>query len=121
MSNLLEKARNIINEKELFPESTEMKKLVKGLKGGFEFGLARKILAKAHNENSDDVWIIQQLALCTYKDDELLPAARFNAACPLVSCFCVITNTAGSDTNKPHIIRGNKKNAIAFFRRIWVQ
>src|SRR5258708_2781393 len=58
----------------------QLKKLVKDLKGRQEFRLATKLLEIAskwewHNQNS--VWIVQQLALCTYKDEELLPAVRF--------------------------------------------
>src|SRR5258708_21344519 len=58
----------------------QLKKLVKDLKGRQEFRLATKLLEieskwEWHNQNS--VWIVQQLALCTYKDEELLPAVRF--------------------------------------------
>lgn len=60
--------------------SAEAKPLVKELKGELEFGLARRILEKAAERDRADVWLKQQLALCTYKDEELYPDARFAQA-----------------------------------------
>lgn len=50
---------------------------VKALKAEFKFGLARKLLSSAIDAFPGDLWLRQQLALCTYKDEELFPAKRF--------------------------------------------
>jgi predicted acylesterase/phospholipase RssA len=47
------------------------------LKAKFQFGLARKLLAEAAAAFPDNLWLRQQLALCTYKDEDLFPAKRF--------------------------------------------
>lgn len=47
------------------------------LKEKFQFGLARKLLAEAAAAFPDNLWLQQQLALCTYKDQDLFPAKRF--------------------------------------------
>ncbi len=60
--------------------SEEAKALVPKLKGELEFGLARRLLEMASASDPDDVWLSQQLALCTYKDEELSPDARFRQA-----------------------------------------
>ncbi len=50
---------------------------VPALKAKFQFGLARKLLAEAAAAFPDNLWLQQQLALCTYKDEDLFPAKRF--------------------------------------------
>ena len=50
---------------------------VPALKAKFQFGLARKLLAEAAAVFPDNLWLQQQLALCTYKDQDLFPAKRF--------------------------------------------
>ena len=62
----------------------EIKTIVKGLKASFKFGTARKLLAKVIKLSKEEdhfyIWFKQQLALCTYKDEELLPDRRFSDA-----------------------------------------
>ncbi|MGB5287898.1 MAG: patatin-like phospholipase family protein, partial [Ignavibacteriaceae bacterium] len=70
----------ILSGEILIPQSNEIKELIKELKGELEFGLARKILLKAVEIDSKNIWLQQQLALCTYKDEELLPVKRFDGA-----------------------------------------
>ncbi len=74
-----ERANQIIMNGEAV-KAEELRKHVKELKSVLEYGLARKILERASKESPEDVWVRQQLALCTYKDEELLPLARFSKA-----------------------------------------
>ncbi|MGH8507485.1 MAG: tetratricopeptide repeat-containing protein [Gammaproteobacteria bacterium] len=67
-----------------FPARDELKKIIKALKGELEFGLARRLLVRAREIGPVDDWIVQQLALCTYKDEELLPARRLAEALELL-------------------------------------
>ena len=53
---------------------------VKELKSKFKFDLARKLLERAASSDPDNIWFKQQLALCTYKDEDLLPVKRFEKA-----------------------------------------
>ena len=59
----------------------DLKAVIQQLKASFKFGLARKLLAKvigvSKQEHPSHLWYQQQLALCTYKDEELPPARRF--------------------------------------------
>ncbi len=58
----------------------ELRRLVRDLKGQLEFGLARKVLVRAREQGFCAAWFLQQLALCTYKDEELVPSTRFREA-----------------------------------------
>ena len=62
----------------------DIKAIVKREKDALRFGVARKLLTKVTKLCSPDnpcfVWYHQQLALCTYKDEERLPAQRFGDA-----------------------------------------
>ena len=83
MSDLTDKAEEIITGKIKLPEGEALIKLIKGLKNELEYGFARKILTMAAKVEKDPVlhnWIKQQLALCTYKDEELQPFIRFREA-----------------------------------------
>jgi predicted acylesterase/phospholipase RssA len=59
----------------------DLKAAIQALKASFKFGLARKVLAKeiggSMQEDPSQLWYQQQLALCTYRDEELPPARRF--------------------------------------------
>ncbi|WP_211263159.1 patatin-like phospholipase family protein [Thioalkalivibrio nitratireducens] len=61
-----------------------LRKLVKELKGALEFALASQVLARARHHAPGDIWIVQQLALCAYKDEERPPATRFAEALALL-------------------------------------
>lgn len=61
--------------------------LVKALKGTREFGLARQLIEKAIAQGATDTWFRQQLALCTYKDEELHPETRFAQALAILEAL----------------------------------
>lgn len=90
MSDAVDKAEKIIAGEMTLPEGTDLKILIKNLKGELEYGLARKILemARAVEAVKKDFvpyhWITQQFALCTYKDEELQPSIRFKNALVLL-------------------------------------
>ena len=75
-----EKAEKFLSNEISISKLNELKELVKELKGELDFGLARKILLKSVDIDSKNIWMQQQLALCTYKDEELLPINRFDGA-----------------------------------------
>lgn len=58
--------------------------LTEELQGELEHALARKLLERALSRYPDDVELTQRLALCTYKDEELLPSRRFADALALL-------------------------------------
>ncbi len=113
----------------------EFKALVGRLKGEQEFGLARKLLMAGHAQTEkskpkefvstftkgrqpggktpDAVWIIQQQALCTYKDEELQPAKRFAEALRLLESIGLRNK---STTNAETLSLGG-----AVYRRMWEQ
>lgn len=89
MSKAAEKAEQIIKGGTLLPTVEDLKGLVKEMKGDLEFGPARKLLAHAREKGTavdkrDKDWTVQQLALCTYKDEERHPADRFAEALELL-------------------------------------
>ena len=84
MSQAMDDAKSFLGNGQSVLQIPDLKKLVGALKGELEFGLARKVLTRARAERSDDVWVIQQLALCTYKDEEQLASTRFADALVLL-------------------------------------
>jgi len=84
MSQDMDDAKRILHNELPVPRGTDLQNLVSGLKGELEFGLARKVLTKARVQEQGNVWVIQQLALCTYKDEELLASTRFADALTLL-------------------------------------
>ena len=77
-------AKRILQNELPVPQLEDLKELVSTLKGELEFGLARKVLARVREQAPDKVWVIQQLALCTYKDQELPASTRFADALALL-------------------------------------
>jgi len=63
-----------------FPDADELKALLKALKAGFHFKPARTLLAMARERDPGNLFVAQQLALCTYKDEDLPPDIRFRRA-----------------------------------------
>jgi len=59
---------------------TALKNQIKALKAQFRFGDARRALEQVSKELASDSWVIQQLALCTYKDEELHTETRLQTA-----------------------------------------
>jgi tetratricopeptide (TPR) repeat protein len=87
MSNAVDIAGKIVGGEETVPRGPDLRRLVAELKGRLEFGLARKVLRIAREgkwDNALSVWIVQQLALSTYLDEELLPSRRFDDALALL-------------------------------------
>lgn len=84
MHEAAEDAKEMLEGERALPEGRALRGLVTALKGELEFGLARSLLARAEDKAPNDVWIIQQRALCTYKDEELPPATRFAQALDLL-------------------------------------
>lgn len=74
----IKKAERILAGKNFHAD--ELKIVIKSLKASFRFKLARKALAKVSAKYPENLWYTQQLALCTYKDEELPPASRFAEA-----------------------------------------
>lgn len=77
-------AERILQNAMPLPTGAALKGLVGELKGDLEFGLARRLLSKVRAQDPSNAWVIQQLALCTYKDEELVPTTRFADALTLL-------------------------------------
>jgi predicted acylesterase/phospholipase RssA len=84
MSEHAERVRAIVAGKAPLPADAELPALVGALKQELEFGAAGELLTKARSEGAGNAWVTQQLALCTYKDEELLPRTRFERALSLL-------------------------------------
>jgi predicted acylesterase/phospholipase RssA len=84
MDEPIKQAQAILRGEQPLPEGSALRKLVKELKGEWEFALASQILTRTRDQAPDDVWITQQLALCTYKDEERPPATRYAEALALL-------------------------------------
>ncbi len=80
MSKNMELIRRILDGEDPLPEGDDLHDLVKKLKDDMDFGLARKLLGQAYENQPDDIWITQQRALCTYKDQDTPPHTRFDEA-----------------------------------------
>jgi predicted acylesterase/phospholipase RssA len=77
MNQIINDAKKIVQDKLSVKDIPDIEKFIGALKADLEFGLARKVLAKAQEEWPDDIWVIQQKALCTFKDEEMLVSTRF--------------------------------------------
>lgn len=73
-----QKAEKILDNEEFSKEETE--EIVEVLKGTFQFKFAAKVLSKLRGKDPEHIWYAQQLALSTYKDEEILPEKRFSRA-----------------------------------------
>ena len=86
-STASETAAKILEDKSACLPFKDLKALVRKLKGELEFGVARKLIDRVKPPGlkpDEEVWLTQQLALCTYKDEEMLPAKRFVDALTLL-------------------------------------
>lgn len=87
---VVERAHRILGNEEALPQGQPLRDLVDELNGvdaanqGHDFGLSRKLLERARARGDADVWIVQQLAFATYKDEELVPSPRFRGALVLL-------------------------------------
>jgi len=110
MDNATETAETILPGGEL-PDLQQIKPLVADLKGELNFGKARELLEKARNRYPQEVWIIQQLALCTYKDEELYPQHRLERALALLESIGLRNST---NTDAETLSLGG-----AIYKRMW--
>jgi predicted acylesterase/phospholipase RssA len=110
MSATTETTDNILSGREL-PNLQLIKQLVKDLKGELNFGKARKLLEKALSQYSQEFWIIQQLALCTYHDEELYPKHRLETALELLEA---IDLRKADNSNAETLALGG-----AIYKRLW--
>ncbi len=84
----ISEANAIISGEQNLPDPEQLEELIEELKGELKFGLARKVLTRAREEGAAEKilspWITQQLALCTYKDEDLPPFNRLDDALQLL-------------------------------------
>lgn len=110
MNNTAETTDIILSSGEL-PDLQQIKRLVEDLKSDLIFGNARKLLEKAHSQYPEEIWIIQQLALCTYKDEELYPQHRLDKALELLESIGLRNSTT---TDAETLALGG-----AVYKRMW--
>lgn len=110
MNNAIETTDIILSGGEL-PDLQQIKQLVEDLKSDLIFGKARKLLEKALSQYPQEVWIIQQLALCTYKDEELYPQHRLDKALELLESIGLRSAT---NTDAETLSLGG-----AVYKRMW--
>ena len=95
-----------------------LKKEVGDFKRAFKFDQARELLIQANLEEMSDqgqrIWAFQQLALCTYKDEELPLQRRFQEALDILT---VRLGLRDPDCNDPETLG----LAGAVYKRRWEQ
>lgn len=80
-------------------------------KDELKYGPARKLLERHRSTIKDEVWLTQQLALCSYKDEELYPQHRLEKALELLE--------------KIHLREAKNNDAVtlalggAVYKRLW--
>lgn len=124
------RARYILNRNSTLTFE-DLKSLVANLKGEKSFGDARKLLQYARQRpslKSYSNWMAQQLALCTYKDQDLHVEVKFDSAMEILQKFADLGGTEDPETlGIAGAIQKNKWNALgqkqdletalAFYRR----
>lgn len=86
---------------------------VKALKGDSKFSEARVFLRNALEKFPGDIWLTQQLALCTYKDKNLNPTAQQDKALKILETLDL--------RNDQNIDSETLALAGAIFKRKWEQ
>jgi predicted acylesterase/phospholipase RssA len=110
MTIATETTDNILAGSEL-PDLQQIKHLVKEFKGKLNFGQARELLEKALSQFPEEAWVTQQLALCTYKDEELYPKHRLDKALALLD---TIGLRKADNKNAETLALGG-----AIYKRLW--
>jgi predicted acylesterase/phospholipase RssA len=90
--------------------------LLADLKGLFDFGMARTLIERVRDvlPEGRKEWFWQQLALCTYKDEELVPNQRFRPALRILDEIPKIApTTRDGDSAETLALRG------AIYKRMW--
>ena len=101
-SDNVQRAQQILRGRQADPQ--EMLDLAKKLKGELRFSYARRLLARAsnHEETLENrklrEVIFQQLALCTYKDEDLPADARLDRALSTLRQVADFENTTDQET-----------------------
>jgi len=120
MTNATTRAKAIINglpsaESDRNPGA--LRTIVKELKAGFEFSLARDIIKKtrASLPEQQREWFEQQLALCTYKDEGLIPLERYQGALKILDEAQVSASAGHQEGSETLALRG------AIHKRIFEQ
>ena len=90
---------------------TELRDTIVALKADLRFGDARRLLEAERNSEPRNEWALQQLALCTYKDEELHPEKRFAKALAILD---EIGLRDPNNTNAETLALGG-----AIFKRKW--
>jgi len=131
MSQRQEDLSEVARREAPVPSGTELRQLVGELKGRQDYGTARQILARARAATPGDVWITQQLALCTYKDEELAPWSSLEDALRLLETIGLRDTSAaepetlalGGAVYKRMWERGGQLDhlyeALLFYRAAW--
>ncbi len=132
ISRLLRVAANkTIAATEYISELKHIKWLLNELKANLEFGLGRKVLVEARKYHPEENWVVHQLALCTYKDEELQPGKRLQDGLELLEEI----GLRKKDTDDPETLSlggaiykrkweysGQMENlyeSLAFYRAAW--
>jgi predicted acylesterase/phospholipase RssA len=115
MGDVLEKAGRYTRGGGTAMSAGELKALVRELQAKLEYGLARKVLSKAREDGFSDTWFLQQLALCTYKDEELVPLIRFREADRILDGILA----AGTDSGDLAGLCETLSLKGAVYKRIW--
>ncbi len=101
-----------------------LKDCIKWLKAGLAFGLGRKLLRRCRGryDPKQNVWVVQQLALCTYKDEDQLPDTRFTEALALLESVG-LRNPDKADPKQvpPETLPETLALGGAVYKRIWEQ
>jgi predicted acylesterase/phospholipase RssA len=79
MSDNADLVQRILTGQTPLPQGADLTRLVSELKADLSFSPARKVLARIPQAEAS-TWVTQQLALCTYKDEELPPSRRLGEA-----------------------------------------
>jgi predicted acylesterase/phospholipase RssA/MinD-like ATPase involved in chromosome partitioning or flagellar assembly len=103
LSDAMKKAREILGGRQA--DLGELQTLAKELKNETRFSYARRLLLRARNhedfgaqDKAVQLKIFQQLALCTYKDQDLEPDERFNRALATLGEAEDLTKTRTQET-----------------------
>ena len=93
----------------------ELKQKVAQAKVQFQFGEASRLLqpAMARFTGKENIWVNQQLALCTYKDEELYPETRLLQALEILEAEPLNLRQPGNDNAETLALGG------AVYKRLW--
>ena len=103
-SNLVAQAKEILRKKAPRPKDNEILELARGLKREKAFGYARKLLELARGSFDPETGvqrqlkIVQEQALCTYKDPDLPVSDRLDRALRILDAADALSETENQET-----------------------